>query len=100
MVQTDEFSASLSDPQTLFRVFLAIPLPRQLKDSISAVQRQLQTQIPYARWIPPKNLHLTLHFFGEIGQETLEKIKVSVLSVKRCKRPFLVEVKGLGAFPN
>ena len=97
---TDGFSASSSDPQTLFRVFLAIPLPQHLKDSISAVQRQLQTLIPSARWIPPENLHLTLHFFGGIGQETLEKIKVSVLSVKGCKRPFLVEVKGLGAFPG
>ena len=82
------------------RAFLAIPLPQQLKDSICAVQRQLQTQIPDARWVRPENLHLTLHFFGEIEQETLEKIKVSVLSVKGRHRPFLVEVKGLGAFPD
>ena len=100
MGQSDESSAGSPDAQTLSRAFLAIPLPQQLKDSISVVQRQLQTQIPYARWVPPKNLHLTLHFFGEIGQETLEKIRVSVLSVKGCKRPFLVEVKGLGAFPD
>jgi 2'-5' RNA ligase len=71
-----------------------------LRDAVSAFQRQLQTQIPDARWVLPKNLHLTLHFFGEIGEESLEKIKVSVLSVKGCRRPFLVEVKGLGAFPN
>ncbi len=82
------------------RAFLAIPLPQQLRDSVSAFQRQLQTQIPDARWVRPKNLHLTLHFFGEIGEESLEKIKVSVLSVKGCRRPFLVEVKGLGAFPH
>ncbi len=82
------------------RAFLAIPLPQQLQDSISAVQRQLQTRIPDARWVRPKNLHLTLHFFGEIGEESLEKIKVSVLSVKGCRRPFIVAVKGLGAFPN
>jgi 2'-5' RNA ligase len=100
MAHSDEFSTASADSQTLFRVFLAIPLPPQLKDSISALQRQLQRQIPYARWVPPKNLHLTLHFFGEIEQETLEKIKVSVLSVKGCKQPFLVEVKGLGAFPD
>jgi len=85
---------------SLVRAFLAIPLPRQLQDSISSIQRQLQTKIPDTRWVDPKNLHLTLHFFGEIAQETLEKIKVSVLSVKGCKRPFQVEVKGLGAFPN
>lgn len=82
------------------RAFLAIPLPEQLKDSIRALQRQLKTQITSARWVRPENLHLTLHFFAEIEQETLEKIGVSMLSVRDCCRPFLVEVKGLGAFPN
>lgn len=82
------------------RVFLAISLPHELKTSIRDLQRNLQAKIPAVRWTNPENLHLTLHFFGEVAQETLEKIKVSVLSVKRCHRPFLVEVKGLGAFPN
>lgn len=82
------------------RAFLAIPLPQQLKDAVKTLQRNLRTQIPDARWVRPENLHLTLHFFGDVEQETLEKIKVSVLSVKGCKRPFPVEVKGLGAFPN
>ena len=85
---------------SLVRAFLAIPLPQQLKESISKVQRDLQAQIPDARWTRPENLHLTLHFFGETTQETLEKIKVSVLSVKNCQRPFVVEVKALGVFPN
>jgi 2'-5' RNA ligase len=82
------------------RAFLAIPLPQQLKDSIKTLQGNLRAQIPDARWVRPENLHLTLYFFGEVEQETLEKIKDTVLSVKGCKRPFLVEVNGLGAFPN
>ena len=82
------------------RVFLAVPLPRQLKNSVSTIQKQLQTRIAGARWVRSENLHLTVHFFGETEQEALEKISVSVLSVKRCQRPFLVEVKRLGAFPN
>ena len=82
------------------RAFLAIPLPRQLQESIRVIQTELQASIAEARWTRPENLHLTLHFFGEIDQETLEKLKVSVLSVKGCQRPFQVEVKGLGAFPN
>jgi 2'-5' RNA ligase len=84
----------------LVRSFLAIPFPRRLKDSIGAIQRHLQTQIAGTRWVRCENLHLTVHFFGETNQEALEKIKVSVLSVKQCQRPFLVEVKRLGAFPN
>lgn len=82
------------------RAFLAIPLTRPLQESISVLQSELRHGIPEARWTHAENLHLTLHFFGDIDQETLEKIKVSVLSVKRCHRPFLVELKGLGAFPD
>ena len=82
------------------RAFLAIPLPGPLQDSIVALQRDLRAQIPLARWTRPENLHLTLHFFGEISQEYLEKLKVSVLSVKGCQRSFSVEVTGLGAFPS
>jgi len=85
---------------TLLRVFLAIPLPVPLQNSIVALQENLRAQIPLARWTRSENLHLTLHFFGEVTQEYLEKLKVSVLSVKGCQRPFSVEVKGLGAFPS
>jgi 2'-5' RNA ligase len=82
------------------RAFLAIPLPCQLKEAIRSTQIDLQSRIPEARWVRPEALHLTMHFFGEVEQETLEKLKVSMLSVKGCQRPFQVEVKGLGAFPN
>ena len=82
------------------RAFLAIPLPRQLQESIRVIQTELQASIAEARWTRPENLHLTLHFFAKIEQETLEKLKVSVLSVMGCQRSFQVEVKGLGAFPN
>lgn len=82
------------------RAFLAIPLPWQLQESIRVIQTELQAGIAEARWTRPENLHLTLHFFAKIEQETLEKLKVSVLSIKGFQRPFQVEVKGLGVFPN
>ena len=82
------------------RAFLAIPLPWQLQESIRVIQTELQAGIVEARWTRPENLHLTLHFFAKIEQETLEKLKVSVLSIKSFQRPFQVEVKGLGVFPN
>lgn len=82
------------------RAFLAIPLPPALQDAIRALQKELGAQLPEVRWTRPENLHLTLHFFGEISQESLEKIKVSVLCVKGCQAPFSVAVGGLGAFPG
>lgn len=83
-----------------FRVFLAIPLPTTLQDAIAALQGDLRGRLAAARWTQPGNLHLTLHFFGDISQEFLEKLKVSMLSVKGCSRPFAVHVQGLGAFPS
>lgn len=82
------------------RAFLAIPVSRQLQQAITSVQNELQASIAKARWTHHENLHLTLHFLGEIEQESLEKLKVSMLSVTGSQRPFKVEVKGLGVYPD
>lgn len=82
------------------RVFLGVPLTEELQNAIRSLQGDLKARIRDIRWSRPENLHLTLHFFGETEQENLEKIRVSMLSVKRCHRPFLVDVIGLGAFPS
>jgi len=82
------------------RAFLGVPLTEELREAIRWLQSGLKSRILDIRWSRPENLHLTLHFFGETKQENLEKIKVSVLSVKRCHRPFQVDVIGLGAFPS
>jgi 2'-5' RNA ligase len=82
------------------RTFLGVPLTTELQGAIRSLQNSLKTRIRDIRWSRPENLHLTLHFFGETAQENLEKIGVSVLSVKRYHRPFQIDVIGLGAFPD
>ncbi len=82
------------------RAFLGVPITAELQGAIHSLQSNLKTRIRDIRWSRPENLHLTLHFFGETTQENLEKIRVSMLSVKRCHRPFQVDVVGLGAFPD
>ena len=82
------------------RTFLGVPLTAQLQEAIRTLQSCLTPRIRGIRWSRPENLHLTLHFFGETTQENLEKIKVSMLSVKGYHRPFQVDVIGLGAFPS
>jgi 2'-5' RNA ligase len=81
------------------RAFLAIPLPDHIKEAIESLQKQLQEEAGGVQWSRPEGLHLTVHFFGETGQENLEKVKASMLSVKRSLRPFKVNIKGLGGFP-
>ena len=82
------------------RAFLAIPLNADLKDRLALLRSELKGALDGVRWSRPENLHLTLHFFGDTSQENLEKIKASMLSVKRNLRPFKVSIKGLGGFPG
>ena len=82
------------------RTFLALPVGDDLKAKVAELQKAWEKQLPNVRWARPDNLHLTLHFFGDVTHETLEKIKVSMLSVKGCHAPFQVEVNGLGGFPS
>jgi len=82
------------------RAFLGVPLTIELQEAIRSLQSTLMPRIRDIRWSRPENLHLTLHFFGNTTQENLEKIKVSMLSVMHCHRPFQVDVIGLGAFPS
>jgi 2'-5' RNA ligase len=85
---------------TLARGFLAIPVPQDVRPAIVALQSELAARGGNLRWAHPEMIHLTLHFFGRVTEENLEKIRASMLSVGLQKQPFQVAIQGLGVFPN
>ncbi len=85
---------------TIARAFLAIPVPVGVRLAVARLQKQLVPLAGNLRWAHPDTLHLTLHFFGGLAEENLEKIKSSMLSVGLQTEPFQVEIGGLGAFPS
>jgi 2'-5' RNA ligase len=64
------------------------------------LQRELAPSLPQVRWSDPESIHLTLRFFGDVAEESLEKIAEVVLSVGRSVAPFQAELRGVGAFPS
>ena len=64
------------------------------------LQSELAVKLPQTRWVPPEQVHLTLRFFGDVPEETLEKIGTVMLSVGRLYAPFRAELIGVGAFPS
>jgi len=85
---------------TTIRAFLAVPLPPALQQDIAALQTELSGDLPGIRWTRPDTIHLTLHFFGDIHADQLEKIRASMLSVILREKAFQVDVLGIGAFPG
>ncbi len=85
---------------TSTRAFLAIPLPQPMLERLADLQKRLKKDFPGVRWSRPDNLHLTLRFFGDCGQEDLDKIAKVMVSVGVLRPPFEAATGGLGAFPS
>lgn len=82
------------------RLFIAVPLPEELKKRLAQVQRQLKGSGLPLRLPRPESLHVTLAFLGERPAESLEPLRDAVLSVSRTCGPFFCRCTGLGGFPS
>jgi 2'-5' RNA ligase len=50
------------------------------------------------RLVAPQNIHITIRFLGGISPALVEKVYEAMKTVKF--RPFIVQIRGLGVFPN
>lgn len=78
------------------RSFVAIEIS---SDKIINLISKFQSEINInAKPVEPHNLHFTLQFLGEISEEMMEKVMMSLNSVKFSS--FKVNFKDVGAFPK
>ena len=84
-----------------YRLFIAIPLPDEVRQALAAIQRQLQQAGPVpVRWVKPEQMHLTLQFLGNVPSTQVEALTVALSrSLAPCPQCRL-KVVGVGAFPN
>jgi RNA 2',3'-cyclic 3'-phosphodiesterase len=82
------------------RVFIAIPLNQDTQTALSLCQQRLDTSGMDIRWIQPRNIHLTLKFFGEINQKNIDSISRALKKTLADTRGFEFSISGIGAFPD
>lgn len=84
------------------RAFIAVDLSPEIEHSLEQVSAQLQQRlrgIP-VRWVPPKNMHLTFKFLGDVSISNIDLLK-EILQSEAEKHPqFEISVGELGAFPS
>lgn len=84
----------------LTRTFVALLLPEDWMDYLSAVSRELSAGTSGFSWVKPENFHLTVRFLGDLGDSGVRRVcdtvaeAVSPLSAPRAR------LGELGAFPN
>ena len=61
------------------RLFVAIPLPDALIQLLVTYQQIIVH--PYLAWVKPENLHITLHFLGDINETEIHNIEEKLASL-------------------
>jgi 2'-5' RNA ligase len=76
----------------MIRLFVAIELPEALRRRMAMLCRGVKG----ARWLDVDNLHLTLRFIGEVGEDRVEDIVQALAGVRA--PPFPLGIAGVGHF--
>ena len=76
------------------RLFIAVNLNDEMKDALIDIQDTMRTYGIRGRDTIPENMHLTLAFIGEYDDP--DRVKEIVESIEI--RPFVLSLKGVGAF--
>ncbi len=86
------------------RLFVALEPPEAVRRRIAAAAEKIRRSAGAAadevRWVPDQNVHLTVQFLGAVPEERVDGIGDAIAAAAAASRPFLLEVKGAGGFPN
>ncbi|HHV16509.1 MAG TPA: RNA 2',3'-cyclic phosphodiesterase [Gelria sp.] len=82
------------------RIFIAIPVPEEIKEEASRIKAELNRLGPDIKWVEYENYHITLKFLGEVTEGQLDDIKAKLLMVAQACPQFNFKTTGIGFFPN
>ena len=84
------------------RLFSALELPTPITENLAALSDRLREQMPRqsVRWVQPRNIHLTLKFYGEVKPEKVAALQESLTQAVLGRAPLTLALNGLGLFPN
>ncbi|MFP3391830.1 RNA 2',3'-cyclic phosphodiesterase [Brevibacillus sp. SIMBA_040] len=82
------------------RIFVALDIPQEAAAYMADIQSRLKQEISVRRWQPLHNLHLTLHFLGDVNEDLVPAICEDMDIVSAIINPFTLRVGGFGAFPH
>lgn len=82
------------------RLFVALDVPDDVARYMSQVQREVKQEIKASRWQPSHNLHLTLHFLGEVEESLVPVLQQDIDMVSSVIPAFSLSTGYLGVFPS
>jgi len=82
------------------RAFIAFELPAHIVQTAEVLQQKLMGDGLKLKWVRPKNIHLTLKFFGELPTDRIDSVTNAMTNAVQDRMPATLTLQGLGVFPN
>jgi 2'-5' RNA ligase len=82
------------------RLFVAVFPPADVQRSAASIIERLRSPGDGVSWVKPDNLHYTVRFIGEVGDDGARRVAESAREAVRGRAAFDGVLGGLGAFPN
>jgi 2'-5' RNA ligase len=79
------------------RLFVALPIPDDLRTEIGRTRRTIERELPEAAWVRPPNQHLTLKFLGDTDDDRERELVEALGTV--ASAPIPIRLAGGGFFP-
>lgn len=80
--------------------FVAVDLSPFNRQAIAKVIRRLDTGDGGIKWVEPDQLHLTVHFLGDVRFADIKPVCDAVREAVAEFDPFDMQLRGIGAFPD
>lgn len=89
-----------SNSETSHRIFIGIPVDKCVQQAIERLLEAMQIRSRSLRWVPAKNLHMTLAFLGEIRPNEQKTVQQGFAAAYAGNRQFQYQLSALRRFPN
>lgn len=85
-----------------WRMFVALPLPAEVRQDLARMQHELREQLsPRAmRWSPAEQLHLTLRFLGDVNIARVPALTAALQDACAKSHAMDLTICSLGVFPG
>jgi len=84
----------------ILRLFLAVPLRHVFLGEIKEAVALLSAKLPGVKWTEPEQVHVTLHFFGDLPADEIDRIDQAMRGILPRFSPISVRLDSIGGFPD
>ncbi len=88
-------------PETALRLFVAIDIPKPLKDALISITERLTLEHwDPVRWVRPEGFHITIKFLGDTPASRVSTIEQAIANLASQQPRFDLTLGGMGFFPS